>query len=223
MKNKAAITLTGEATDRLARDLLDLAGSAAGHRTILGIAGIPGSGKSTLASRFAEVINNIEPKAAALAPMDGFHLSNAILHQRGLIERKGAPNTFDIAGYVKLLRRCRDASNVVRCPRYDRKVHEPVCDEHPLYVVDHNTRIVITEGNYLLLDEPPWSELANTLMVTWWLDTPLETAREWLMRRHVAVGRSTEEAEQRYANDLANTHMVLRNSRRADRIVDWPT
>ena len=223
MKNKAAITLTGEATDRLARDLLDLAGSAAGHRTILGIAGIPGSGKSTLALGFAEAINNIEPKAAALAPMDGFHLSNAVLKEKDLIDCKGAPSTFDIAGYIQLLSKCRDAANALRCPRYDRTFHEPVRDEHPLYAVHQITRIVITEGNYLLLDEPPWSELADILTVTWWLDTPLETAREWLMRRHAAVGRSSEEAEQRYANDLANTHMVLRNSRRADRIVDWPT
>ncbi|UCD75233.1 MAG: hypothetical protein JSV91_15800 [Phycisphaerales bacterium] len=211
MNDEAPITLTGEAMDRLARDLLGRAGPSAYERTILGIAGIPGSGKSTLALRFAEVINNIEAGTAALAPMDGFHLSNAILNKRGLTDRKGAPSTFDIAGYLKLLRRCRDAASAIRCPHYDRTVHEPVCDDHPLHLAGRSTRIVVTEGNYLLLDEPPWSDLADILTITW-----------WLMQRHAAVGRLTEQAAQRYANDLANTRLILDNSRLADRIVNWP-
>lgn len=222
MKNRNTITLTGETMDRLARDLVDRAAKATDQRLILGIAGIPGSGKSTLAWRFAKLINNIKPLSVALAPMDGFHLSNAVLKERGLIERKGAPETFDIAGYLQLLADCRDAANVFQCPRYDRTVHEPVRDGDPLYVVDHETRIVITEGNYLLLNEPPWSELAQILTVTWWLDTPAQTARRWIMARHAAVGRSNEEAEDRYANDLANTRLILNNLRPADCIVNWP-
>lgn len=222
MNKEPAITLTGETMDRLARDLVDRAAKATDQRLILGIAGIPGSGKSTLALRFAELINNRNPQSATLAPMDGFHLSNAVLKERGLIERKGAPETFDVAGYLQLLAACREAASVLQCPHYDRTAHEPVCDGDPLYVVDRETRIVITEGNYLLLNEPAWSELAQILTITWWLDTPVETARRWIMARHAAVGRSAAEAEERYANDLANTRLILDNLRPADHIVNWP-
>lgn len=216
------ITLTSDVLDRLAAQLVDDAEACADARLILGIAGIPGSGKSALANLVGERINARRSGLAGLAPMDGFHLPNTVLVERGLLDRKGAPATFDADAYARMLERCRDPSAEIICPRYDRAVHEPVSGDDPLHRVVSTTRIVITEGNYLLLDQAPWSRIGGILTQSWLLDTPMETARRWIMQRHAEVGRSPEEAERRYVNDLANTRLVLVHSRAADHVVAWP-
>lgn len=130
----------------------ELAGRAAtlatrGSRRILGIAGPPGAGKSTLAARLAEALG---PETAVVVPMDGFHLAQAELARTGLADRKGAPDTFDVAGYVSLLRRLRGADGAtVYAPAFDRSLEEPIAGSIP---VTPCVPLVITEGNYLLHD-----------------------------------------------------------------------
>src|SRR5947209_15380641 len=121
-------------------------------RRILGITGAPGSGKSTLAQRLVSALDG----TAVLIGMDGYHLAQAELERLGRAERKGAPDTFDAAGYVALLARLRahDPDEVVYAPEFRREIEEPIACAVP---VPPATPLVITEGNYLLLTEPPWS------------------------------------------------------------------
>jgi pantothenate kinase len=196
----------------LAGDLL----RTAGKRTIIGIAGIPGSGKSTFARLLVGELNRREPNVAALVPMDGFHLSNQQLEAMGRRDAKGAPDTFDAGGYIALLRRLRDAAQPVAYPIYDRRTHEPA----PGPRVEPATRIVITEGNYLLLDKPPWSQLAGALDACWWLDCPADIARERLLARHMQGGRTPDDAQRHYARcDVRNTDRILNGRRGAQRVV----
>ncbi|MEO0513704.1 MAG: nucleoside/nucleotide kinase family protein [Planctomycetota bacterium] len=190
------------------------------RRKIVGIAGIAASGKSTLAQRLADELNTAQPGFAAFIPMDGFHLPNAQLEAQGWKPRKGAPFTYDAPAYVDLLRRYRDNSAVGGYPVYCRQVHEPVPSDQRITAA---TRMIVTEGQYLLCPESPWSELADVLDEGWWLDVDPETTRRWLMKRDISVGRTPEEAEAKYQhNDKLNTAFVLAARRPADRVVRWP-
>jgi len=191
-----------------------------GCRRIHGIAGVPGSGKSTLAGALVEGINGAHPGMAAVVPMDGFHYSNSRLIELGRRDVKGSPQTFDVAGYIAMLRRVGASCDVVEYPIYDRELHDPVMSGR----LGSETRIVITEGNYLLLDREPWSELADVLATCWFLETPMALAHERIVGRHVRGGRSLEDAERHYQrSDLANTRLVIACQRKADRVVpcDW--
>lgn len=146
-------------TDR-ARALADTGG-----RRVLGIAGPPGAGKSTLADRLVAALDG----RAALVPMDGFHLAAAELERLGRADRKGAPDTFDAAGYTALLRRLRapDPVHAVYAPAFDRSLEEPVAGSLP---VAPDVPLVVTEGNYLLLDDGPWAPVRGLLDEVWFLD-----------------------------------------------------
>ncbi len=207
--------------DDLARQLLE---SSRDRRWIQGIAGIPGSGKSTLAAALLERLPGagagVGPGAAVVVPMDGFHLPNQTLIEMGRRDYKGAPDTFDAVAYIDLLRRLKNASEPVQIPIYDRNLHEPV----PGSTIDPSVRIIITEGNYLLLDQPPWSELADVLDSCWYVDTPIEQARQWAVERHIAGGRDPDGARRHYErNDLPNARFVLNNRRAPDSVIrsDW--
>ena len=217
-----ATVLTDGALDRLAAELCQRAERGAAQRVIVGIAGVPGSGKSTLAGRLHEAVRETERAAAVLIPMDGFHLSNERLAALDLSGRKGAPETFDASGYIATLRRFRNAADTGRFPVYDRMCHEPVWPGDDASRVTADTRLILTEGNYLLLDESPWRELADVLDETWWLDTPMETARQWITKRHRAVGRTQTDAERRWHNDRQNAQRVLQAMRAPDRVLRWP-
>ena len=126
-------------------------------RGILGISGAPGAGKSTLAADLAAAVG----PSAVVVPLDGFHLHDAELARLGLSRRKGAPETFDVAGYVALLRRLRsETDHVVYAPEFDRSREESVAGA---IAVRPEHRLVVTEGNYLLLDEPGWSHVRPLL------------------------------------------------------------
>jgi pantothenate kinase len=156
----SAVTIAGLA-DRVRRAREASAGSS---RTIIGLAGPPGSGKSPLA---AALVQELDP-AAVLVPMDGYHLSNQVLESLHRRDRKGAPDTFDAAGYVALLRRLRQpCANVVYAPTFQRDIEEPIGSSIP---VPPETPIVITEGNYLLLDTHPWRQIRDLLDAAWYLD-----------------------------------------------------
>ncbi len=155
---------------------------AAGGR-LLGIAGPPGAGKSTLAERLVEKWG----PGAQLLPMDGFHLRQAELERLGRAQRKGAPDTFDVAAYVATLAEVRAGVTDVAVPAFDRHVEEPVPDA---IVIPAAAELVVTEGNYLLLDEGPWRDVRPLLDACWWVEVDPTVRRERLVARHQAHGRT---------------------------------
>ena len=174
-------------------------------RVLVAIAGPPGAGKSTL----AESLRSRIPGAAVL-PMDGFHLDNEVLAERGLIERKGAAETFDAAGFAKLVSRVRDGE-AVDVPTFDRERDRVVPGGDR---IGAEIRVVLVEGNYLLLASPGWSELA----VNWDISVFLEVPQDELMRRLVARwrdhGLDPEAAAARAeGNDLRNARSIESESR----------
>ncbi len=157
---------------------------AAGQRRLLGLVGAPGAGKSTLAQALADALG----PQAQVVPMDGFHLANVELARLGRAQRKGAPDTFDAAGYVALLRRLRTqaAGETVYAPAFRREIEEPIAGA---IAVHPDTRLVITEGNYLLLDDGPWAEVADLLDDCWYVDVDDALRRQRLVERHMRFGR----------------------------------
>jgi len=185
-----------------------------GPRRLLGIAGAPGAGKSHLATAIARALG---PEASVVA-MDGFHLANGELARLGRRERKGAPDTFDGAGYVALLRRLREpGTETVYAPRFEREIEEPVA---AAVAVEPAVRLVVTEGNYLLVDSPPWAAVRPLLDETWFCDLDDELRVHRLVARHEAYGKSSEEARAwALGSDERNTRMVAVTRSRADLVV----
>jgi pantothenate kinase len=177
----------------LVDDVVALVPSIPGRRALLGLAGAPAAGKSSLAKRLVAGVNTrLGPDTAAYVPMDGFHLANAQLDRLGLRGRKGAPETFDVDGYVALLRRLRSVrERPVYAPDFARWLDEPVAAG---LVVPPGTRLVLTEGNYLADDGPGWVEIRDLLDDLWYVDAPWPLRERRLLHRHVRGGRSREEA-----------------------------
>lgn len=186
-------------------------------RFLLGITGPPGVGKSTLASSLLQLL---KPDAVVVG-MDGFHLANRVLAQLGLSRRKGAPDTFDTAGFTALLARLRSNDDgVVYAPEFHRELEESIAGA---VAVARTMPIVIVEGNYLLLDDGPWRGLRDLLDEVWYLDIDGRTRRERLMRRHVAFGKSPAEARRWVLEiDERNAALVEATAGRADRVIRAP-
>lgn len=211
--------LTDDAIDALVGSLLQ-APIDHDRRGVLAIAGVAGSGKSTLAQRLVVGMCAHEPGVAAFIPMDGFHLRNADLDARGWRPRKGAPYTYDVGAYRGLLERFARRQACGPYPVYCRKAHEPVLSDD---IVTPQTRWIVTEGQYVLCSEPPWSDLAGVLDVAWWLDVSREHARAGVLKRDLSVGRSAEEAREKFdRNDRLNIDYVLAHRREADLVLRWP-
>ena len=187
----------------------ELAG--AGRRRILGVSGPPGGGKSTLAARVVEALGD----AAVLVPMDGFHLAQAELVRLGRRDRMGAPHTFDVAGYVALLGRLRALEDeVVYAPAFRRPLEEPIAGAIP---VPRSLPLVVTEGNYLLLDEGGWERVRPLLDEAWYVEMDEDTRLSWLIQRHIEFGKAPDAARAWVLrSDQVNAQIVAATRERAD-------
>ena len=174
-------------------------------RCLVALAGPPASGKTTLADTLAARFGD----DAVVLPMDGFHLDNATLHKMGRLHRKGAPDTFDAQGFVDLLTAVREGGNVPY-PTFDRKKDATVPKGGTIPAA---ARIILVEGNYLLLTDSPWSQLAPLFDLTVRIDVADNTLKERLIRRWLKHGLSPEEAEARATeNDMENVAYVRAHS-----------
>ncbi|MEM0937943.1 MAG: sugar transporter [Pseudomonadota bacterium] len=185
------------------------------RRRLVAVAGPPASGKTTLAAALAQALG-----AAAAVPMDGFHLDNRVLDDRALRPRKGAPETFDAAGFCALVARLREEDEVVY-PIFDRAQDQAIAGA---CVVGPDCETVVLEGNYLLFREAPWATLAPLWDVSIWVETPLETVRARCRARWLAHGHSTDAARARAdTNDVPNAQRVIGGKLPADFAVgmDW--
>ncbi|MBX3604529.1 MAG: nucleoside/nucleotide kinase family protein [Piscinibacter sp.] len=200
------------AAEHLARVERLLAG---GGRRLLGLVGPPGAGKSTVAAELAAALG----ERAQVVPMDGFHLANVELARLGRADRKGAPDTFDAVGYAALLRRLREqrADEIVYAPEFRREIEEPIAGA---IAVLPATQLVITEGNYLLLDEGPWAGVAALLDETWYVDLDDTERRRRLVERHMRFGRGEAAALDWVANtDEPNARRIAATRGRATCVI----
>jgi pantothenate kinase len=190
-----------------------------GRRVLLGIAGSPGAGKTTLAERLVAAVEAEGRFRAAHVPMDGFHLADVALDALGRQDRKGAIDTFDGWGYRALLQRLRGrADEPVYAPAFERVVEQPIAGS---IAVGPEVDLVVSEGNYLLVDAAPWTDAAALLDEVWFADAPADLLRSRLIARHVAFGRTAQEAEAWVdAVDLPNTALVEPTRVRADAVVE---
>ena len=191
-----------------------------GERRILGLTGAPGAGKSTVAE---QLVTALGPDVAVLVPMDGFHLANEVLLDLGRRDRKGAHDTFDDGGYARLLatlRAQRPGDPVVYAPRFQREIEESIGSAIP---VPSEVPLVVTEGNYLLLDCDAWPAARACIDEVWFLAPDTDIRRTRLVRRHEAYGKSQQDAE-RWAlgPDERNARLIESTAHRADRIVRVP-
>jgi len=197
-------------------ELLDLLGRPEpGRRRVLGISGAPGAGKSTLAAFLSGCLGD----RSGQVPMDGFHLADVELERQGLRDRKGAPETFDAYGYAGLLARIRsERERTVYAPGFDRELEQPLAGA---LAVLPAMSLVVTEGNYLLLDAPQWRAVRVQLDEVWHVHVDDPERRRRLLDRHVAFGKSPEEARAWVTRvDEPNARLVQAAAHRADRLLD---
>ena len=193
-----------------------------GGRTLLGVAGPPGCGKSHLA-RF--LVASAEPVVASIVQQDGFHLANDVLVAVGRREVKGAPDTFDVHGLLSLLARLRTKSDeVVYAPQFRREIEEAI---NAAVAIGPDVDLIVVEGNYLLVDDEPWRDVADLLDHTLYVDTPEAVCRRRLLdRHHQTYGSADAAADWVERVDTPNARLVEATRHRADavfRAVDVPT
>ncbi|MDO0909486.1 nucleoside/nucleotide kinase family protein [Streptomyces sp. DT2A-34] len=190
-----------------------------GRRAVLGIAGSPGAGKTTLAEHLVRELNGAGEPWVTHVPMDGFHLADVELDRLGRRDRKGAPDTFDAAGYAALLRRLHEEAggDTVYAPGFERVLEQPIAGAVP---VEPTARLVVTEGNYLLLETGAWARVRSQLDEVWFceLDEPERIRR--LVARHEEFGKPHEQAVAWVlGSDQHNAQLVAATRDRADLIV----
>lgn len=205
--------MTAHSIENLARLMLEVQ-TDLNRRVIVGIAGSPGSGKSTLARRLQEHLASV----AAVLPMDGFHLAQQQLNSQGKADRKGAPDTFDVVGFLHTLSRVRSAAEDVYAPEFDRNLEEPVAGS---ILISTERKIVIVEGNYLLLSQPGWDQVEDLLDMKWFLRPPHDLRLRRLVRRHMSHGRKQLEAELWALEvDQLNVNLIEQDIAKADLIIE---
>jgi pantothenate kinase len=188
--------------------------AARSRRFVIAIAGPPGAGKSTLAANLHQVLPE---GASVVVSMDGFHFDDGVLAQRGLRARKGAPETFDFAGFAALLARIRAGEPDIAIPVFDRSIE---LSRAAAAIVGADVKFILLEGNYLLLDEAPWSTLAGLIDFSIFLDVPRFELERRLRERWREHGKSDEDARDWIAsNDMPNIERVLSRRRTADMVI----
>jgi len=186
------------------------------RRFMVAIAGPPGAGKSTLAERLAETLVQ-RGETAAILPMDGFHMDNAVLEQKGFLARKGAPHTFDVRSLIDVVKAVRQADTEVLVPVFDRARELAIASAR---IVSANDRFILAEGNYLLLNQPPWASLAACFDFSILIAPPLGVLEERLAARWRGYGMDAAGIRRKLEeNDLPNGRLVLSASRKPDRTV----
>lgn len=192
--------------------LLRLRTKLAHGRVVLGIAGPPAVGKSTVAQRVLEWATSGGWRAVVIA-MDGFHLAQSVLDERGLAAVKGAPQTFDAGGYAELLRRVHaqpEGAGTIWAPHFDRSIENAIAGSIGVTPAD---RLIITEGNYLLLSDDPWPSARSYIDECWYLELTDDIRRARLFNRHRSFGHSVQEADER-TNGSDEANAILVTSRR---------
>lgn len=190
--------------------------AADGRRRLVAIAGAPGSGKSTLTAALESELNAMRHGFAAVLGMDGFHFDDAILRERGILARKGAPHTFDVDGLASTLARLRAAERDVAVPVFDRDLE---LSRASARIVARDTPLILVEGNYLLLRQEPWRQLHNAFDVTVMLDVDMATLERRLRDRWLGYGFSGTDIERKVMeNDLPNARAVISGSIEADHV-----
>lgn len=189
--------------------------NSSGNRILIGIVGKPGAGKSTLS---AYLLKELQSPEITVVPMDGYHFSNAVLQKLGRAERKGAPDTFDAAGFAALLKRIRyENSANIYYPIFDRAIEESIAAQG---VVTTETKVVIVEGNYLLHDIGDWKEVAGLLDEIWFVDVDDEIRLQRLIARHIAYGKTPVQAEAwSRGSDEVNAKIIEQTRSRADAVI----
>jgi pantothenate kinase len=191
-------------------------------RIAVGLAGGPGVGKSTLATQLVAAINAASPDLAAYVPMDGFHMRHAKLESLGTVKDKGAPHTFEGAAFAEFLAGVKAATTPISGPGYSREIEDVVVDA---FVVPAAARVLVVEGNYLLLSNAPWWQVRPLLDVAVFIDLPRDAVRARLLKRHAEHGLFSEARNREHVErvDLANYDLVKRSRGRADMIVELLT
>ncbi len=189
--------------------------SGSSERVLIGIIGKPGAGKSTL-SKF--LMSKLPKEFVTVVPMDGYHLSNKVLKDLNRADRKGAPDTFDVAGFASLIKRIRsEQTQSIYYPIFDRSIEESIAAQG---VVTAQTRVVIIEGNYLLHDEGGWEVIKELLNESWMIDVDDDKRIARLISRHIAYGKEPEAAKAwAKGTDEANAQLIERGRARADFVV----
>ena len=215
----AELTLTPEAALSLLINRARILSTTTPRRVVLGLAGGPGVGKSTLAVEIVKNLNGAGPGFAAFVPMDGFHMRHAKLETLGTVRDKGAPHTFEGAEFAEFLGRLKSADCAVSGPGYSRKIEDVVDDA---FTVPPEVKIMVTEGNYLLLDSAPWDAVKSLLDLAVFIDVPRETVRNRLMNRHAEEGLFSVERNREHVNrvDLPNYDLVTLSRTRADLVIN---
>ena len=189
-------------------------------RAVLGITGPPGSGKSTLTSALLSALSlRLCADAVAHLPMDGFHLADVQLNRHGLRDRKGAPETFDVDGYVATLARLHSSpESILYVPGFERDLEQPIA---AAIAIPPAARLVVTEGNYLLLPDGGWEHVRPLLAEVWFVGVDDDVRRSRLIRRHEEFGKSPDAARAWLDEvDEPNARLVSSTRDAADLVVD---
>lgn len=182
-------------------------------RVLVAIAGPPGAGKSTISEEIRDLLT-AKGIAAKVVPMDGFHLDNAVLDRMGMQHRKGAPETFDAEGFVSLVKRLSVTDGTIKIPVFDR-AQDKVIEEADEVLTTH--KVILIEGNYLLLDEEPWKALPSLFDLSIFVNPGMAILEERLVQRWLDHDHTPEEARERaLSNDIPNARRITGGSHPAD-------